>query len=177
MRPQILHRIELRSVSRKELQPQAPLLAAHKIPHQTAAMTPQPIPDNQQLPRKMSQKMCEELDHLRAADGAGKKTKVEVPPGDSGHGREGPPVEVVLQDGRFAARRPRATAMRSLTQSAFVDEDDGAALVFGLFFNCGQRSCFHRRIFSSSRSIARPVGRWQLHPNCRKIRHTCPGWY
>jgi SnoaL-like domain len=39
-----------------------------------------------------------------------------------------------------------------LAQSAFVDEYDRAALVFGLFFNSGQRFCFHSRIFSSSRA-------------------------
>jgi len=49
--------------------------------------------------------------------------------------------------------------VRALAQSAFVDEDDGAAFLAGFFLISGQRFCFHRRIFSASRSRARPVGR------------------
>ena len=48
---------------------------------------------------------------------------------------------------------------------------------FRAFLISGQRFFFHCRIASSSRSKARPVGRWQLHPNCRNIRQTWPGWY
>ena len=141
-----------------------------------AAVTPQAIPNNQQLARKVPQEMCEELNHLRTADGAGKQTKVEVPPGDSGHRRERLPVEVILQDGCSSPRCPGATAMGALAQSAFVDEDDGTAFFLGFFLSSGQRSCFQRRIAASSRSRARPIGRGQLHPSCRKIRHTCPAW-
>src|SRR6185437_415021 len=121
--------------------------------------------------------MGEELDHLRAANAARKKSEVEVPPRYSRHGRQGFPIEMVLQHRSLAARRPRAAAMRTLAQSTFVDENDGAALVFGLFFNAGQRSRFHCLIFFSSRSKARPVGRWQLQPSWRRIRHACVGWY
>jgi len=95
------------------------------------------------------------------------KDESKVPPRYSRHRRQRLPVEMELQDRCLAARCPGATAMRSFAQSAFVDEDDRAALVFGLFFNAGQRACFHRRMLSSSRSSARPTGRWQLHPNCR----------
>jgi hypothetical protein len=42
--------------------------------------------------------------------------------------------------------------VRALAQSAFVDEDDGTAFFLGFFLISGQRCCFHRRIFSSSRS-------------------------
>jgi hypothetical protein len=69
------------------------------------------------------------------------------------------PVKVILQYRRLSARCLSATAMRTFAQSAFADEDDRAALVFGPFFNPGQRFCFHCRIFSSFRSTARPLGR------------------
>ena len=48
--------------------------------------------------------------------------------------------QVVLQHRRLAAWRPGAAAMPALAQSAFVDEDDRAALVFGLFLNSGRAS-------------------------------------
>ena|SRR5271157_2192935 len=102
--------------------------------------------------------MSEKLDNLRAADGSRKQAEVEVPPRHPRNGRQGFPVEVILQHGRLAAWGPGTAAVGTLAQSALVDEDDRAAFDFGLFFNSGQRF-FHRRIFSSSRSKARPVGR------------------
>src|SRR5271157_1459566 len=103
--------------------------------------------------------MSKKLDDLWAADSSRKQAKVEVPPRHPGNGRQRLPVEVILQHGRLSTWRPGATAMRTLAQSALVDEDDRAALVFGLFFNSGQRFCFHCWILTSSRSKARPAGR------------------
>ncbi len=122
-------------------------------------MAGQPVPNDQQLARNVAQQMREKLDDLPAADGAGKQPEIEVPPGHPCHRRQRLPVEVVLQHRRLSARRPGAAAVRALAQSAFVEEDDRPAFVFGLFFNSGQRFRFHLRIFSSSRSRARPVGR------------------
>src|SRR5271157_4042924 len=103
--------------------------------------------------------MSKKLDDLWAANGSRKQAKVEVPPRYPGNGRQAFPVEVILQHRRLAAWRPGTAAVRALAQSALVDEDDRSAFVFGLFFNAGQRFCFHCRILSSSRSRARPVGR------------------
>jgi transposase len=44
-------------------------------------------------------------------------------------------------------------------QPGFINEEDGAPLSTGFFFNIGQRLCFHSRIAFSSRWMARPVGR------------------
>jgi hypothetical protein len=65
----------------------------------------------------------------------------------------------------------------SFAQSAFVDKDDGSALLAGFFFMAGHRTSFQRWIAGSSRWVARPVGRWQLQPSERRMRQTCPGWY
>jgi hypothetical protein len=62
--------------------------------------------------------------------------------------------------------------MRPLAQPTFVDEDDGAPLAERFFLSRGQRTRFQYRMASSSRSIARPVGRWQLQPSWRKMRQT-----
>jgi hypothetical protein len=59
--------------------------------------------------------------------------------------------------------------MWALAQSTFVDEHDRPAFFPG-FLISGQRFRFHCRIFSSFRSSARPTGRWQLQPNCRRMR-------
>src|SRR5271157_6365716 len=103
--------------------------------------------------------MSKKLDDLWAANGSRKQAKVEVPPRYPGNGRQAFPVKVILQHRRLSAWRPGTAAVRALAQSTFIDEDDRPAFVFGLFFNSGQRFCFQIRIFSSSRSSARPVGR------------------
>src|SRR6266536_2790819 len=71
--------------------------------------------------------MGEKLDDLRTANGPRKQPKVEVPPRHPRHGRQRLPVEVILQHRRLSLRGPGATAVRAFAQSAFVDEDDGAA--------------------------------------------------
>ena len=47
--------------------------------------------------------------------------------------------------------------------------------MFGRFFSSGQRWRFQRRMAASSRSRARPAGRWQLQPNWRSNHQTCRG--
>jgi len=49
VRPQILDRIQFWRIARKELHPQAPALLADELPGGAAAMTRQPVPDDQQL--------------------------------------------------------------------------------------------------------------------------------
>src|SRR5947209_7687069 len=173
--PQRFDGVEFRGVSRKKFQPQPPLLLLYEFPYQFAAMAPQSVPDHQQLAANVALQMFQELHHLRTADGALKQTEIEIPPGHPSHGRQRLPVEVVLQHRRLSPWSPGAAAMRSLTQSAFVDEDDGAPFFSGFFLISGQRFRFHSAMATSSRSLARPLGRWQLHPIRRNNRHTCPG--
>src|SRR5919109_2114236 len=116
--------------------------------------------------------MREKLDDLWATDRSWKQSEVEVPPGYARHRRQRLPVKVILQHRRLSAR-PGTAAVRALAQSTFVDEDDGTAFFPGFFLISGHRFCFHSRIFSSSRSSARPTGRWQLQPNCRRMRQAC----
>ena len=111
--------------------------------------------------------MGEELNDLRAADGAGKQAEVKVPPGDARHGRQRLPVEVVLQHRSLSPRRPGAAAVGPLAQSALVDENDRPSFFLGFFLISGQRFRFHSWIFSSLRSRARPVG-------CTKTRWCFP---
>ena len=130
------------------------------------------IPDYQQSARQMTQQMGKEVHHLRGADGSLVEPEIEVPPRDAGDGREHLPVEMILQHRGLSARGPSAHPMGPLAQPALVDEDDGAPLAARFFLSRGQRTRFQYRIAFSSRSSARPVGRWQLHPSWRKMRQT-----
>ena len=67
--------------------------------------------------------------------------------------------------------------MGLLTQAAFINEEDGAAFASGFFLMAGQRFFFQCSIFVSSRSRARPTGRWQLQRNFARMRQTWSGWY
>jgi hypothetical protein len=93
----------------------------------------QPVPQHQQLAAQMAQQMAAEVDHLSAADRLGIEAEVEVPPGDSGGGRDNLPIEVILQHRRLPTWRPGAHPVGPLAQSALVDEDDGTSLLEGFF--------------------------------------------
>ena len=134
-------------------------LLLHKVPPGAAAVARQTIPDDQQFAGNVAQPMREKLDDLRAANRSRKQPEVEVPPGHARDRRPHLPVEGIWQHGCLSSWCPGTAAVRALAQSTFVDEDDRPAFVFGLFFNSGQRFGFQIRIFSSSRSSARPLGR------------------
>lgn len=170
--PDVFHRVKFRRVSGQILQMDVPTLGGYEGAHQATAVDRQPIPNNQQLGANVPLEVSQELNDLRGLDGSGEKAEVEVPDGNPRHGRKALPVEGVLQDRGLATRSPSADPVWALAQTAFVHKDYGALLAEGLFFNSGQRNRFQRRIAGSSRWIARPVGRWQLQPKERKIRHT-----
>jgi hypothetical protein len=165
--------IQFRRISWKIFQLDTAVLSLNEKLHQGASMCRQSIPDDQQRSGNVAQQVSQEFNQLGSFDGSFKQTKVKVPPADPCHQGQHLPVEVVLQHRSLAFRRPGTAAVRTLTQPAFVDEDDRPPFTFGVFFNSGQRTRFQRRIPVSSRSKAFPVGRWQLQPKSPRIRHTC----
>ena len=177
MAPQILHRIQFRGVSRKKFKFQTPIGGDNEVFHHSTTMRPQSIPDHNQIPVDVAQEMFQELHRLRTADGPWKEPEVESPPSDVCNSRKRLPIEVILKYWSLPSGCPSTIAMRPFAQPAFVDENYCATLPLGFFLTFGHRSFFHRRIFSSSRSSARPVGRWQLQPSLRNSHHTCPGLY
>src|SRR5437899_11257948 len=99
--------------------------------------------------------MGEKLDDLRAADGAGKQPTVKVPPSHAGHGRQHLPIEVILQHRRLSPWRPGPATVWALAQSAFIDEDDGAALFSGFFLTPANAAA--SRAGSCPRRVPAPV--------------------
>ena len=116
----------------------------------------------------MALEVSEEFDHLRALDAAGMDLEIEAPEGQAPDDRETFPVEGFVQKRSLSARRPGAAG----AQAAFVEEDDGAPLLAGLFFKAGQSTRCQRRMAFSSRSTARRSGRWQLKPLAPSKRQT-----
>ena len=74
----------------------------------------------------MAYQGLQKVQHLLFLHRTGIDAKVEVPHREPSRYRQTLPIEVVLQNGRLSARRPSATTMRSLAQTAFVDEDQDA---------------------------------------------------
>src|SRR5713101_5231692 len=95
--PEVLHRVEFRSVSGQALQFEPGLLAGDPVLDQAAAVRGQAVPDDQQPAREMAQEMSQKLDHLGTANGSWKEAEIETPPGYPGHRREQLPVEMILQ--------------------------------------------------------------------------------
>ena len=173
--PDVLCRIQLGGVCGQVFERDPATLGADVLAHEAATVRGEAVPDDQQLAGQMPLEVGEKLHDLRCLDRAGEEPEVKVPPGDAGDRRESLPVEVVLEDWRLPAGCPRPAPVGALAQPALVDEDDRLPLAGGVFFTAGHRRRFQRRIAASSRSKARPVGRWQLQPSCRRIRQTWPG--
>ena len=173
--PQILDRIQFRGIAGKKLQPKRPRCWRTKSHTARLRWPGSPSQTISSLPGMWRSRCVRNsmICGLRMAPG--KQSEVEVPPGHARHRRQRLPVKVILQHRRLSLRRPGTAAVGALAQSTFVDEDDGPAFFSGFFLISGQRFCFQRRIFSSSRSSARPTGRWQLQPNCRRMRQACEG--
>jgi len=175
--PDVFDGIEFGSVGRQVLEREAPVLSRDKVPDHSATVLTQAIPDDQDASGDLAQQTTQEVHDLGTANRAGVQPEVELPPGHAGDRGQDFPVEVILKDRGLAFGRPCSATMGLQTQSALVDEDDRLAFAFGVFFRAGQRVFFHQRIASSLRSSARPVGRWQVQPSCRRMRHTWLGWY
>ena len=121
--------------------------------------------------------MRKKLNHLRTSNTTGMQLEVKIPPSNSGHGRKRLPVKRILQHRGLSFRRPGSTAVWPLTEPALINEHYRASFLSGFFLSSGQRRFFHPPIAGSSRSSARPVGRWQLQPSFSNSHPTCPGWY
>src|SRR5579863_1529133 len=175
--PDILDRVEFRSITRQIFDAQPWAILIDEVSRDLALVRRQPIPYEGQRSWDVEQQRCQKLHHLGTLDRPLVKTEVEVIEGQAGDSRHFVPVEVVLQDGGLAARRPSPHPMRPLAHSAFIEEDDGTAFRPGFFLIPGQLTRFHWRIASSFRSRARPSGRWQLQPRPSSTFQTWPGWY
>jgi hypothetical protein len=174
--PEVLDRVELRGIGWQIVDLDFPLLGDQEVLDDPATVLLEAIPDDQQFALHVAAQVPQEPDDLRAADRSAMQLDVEVPPRHTGDCRQGLPTEVVLEDWRLSPRRPSPAAVRAFAQSAFVEEDDGTSFSGSVFFNSGQRTFFQCAIAASSRSKARPTGRWQLQPSCRRTFQTCPGW-
>ena len=170
----ILDRVQFRRVGRQIGSANPPLQTGKVVLHQPAAVRRQTIPYNQQRQTKVTHQGLQKVHHLLLLDRTRIDSKVEIPQGEPGCYRKTLPIKIVLQDGCLSAGCPGATTMRSLAQSAFVDEDQDTPLPERFFFRAGHTFFFQRRICSSLRSRACPSGRCGLQPRPTRSFQTWP---
>ncbi len=91
------------------------------------------VPKDQDFSGNMPLEVFQELNHLQALDAAGMDLKPEPPQGQAADKRKAFPVERLLQNGCWAARRPGARPRRPGGGPAFVNKDDGLTLPAHLF--------------------------------------------
>ena len=172
--PEVFNRIEFGSIRRKVFDCDQSIKRIEKLSHQFAAMGGQTVPDHYQWALQVLEQMGQKQNCFFFAHGLVENLKVEIPEGHPGCDGDGFPVEVILQHWGLSSRRPGAAAVRSLAQSAFVDEDDRAAFFLGFFLTAGQVFRFHATMASSLRSKARPAGRCGVQFSCRSSFQTWP---
>lgn len=131
-----------------------------------------PVPEQQDFAGHLAVQRLEEGDDLRAFDRADVQAKAEVPPAQAGDGGDILPVEVEREYRGLPNQRPGPGPMWPLAQPALVEEDDGPTLLAGFFLRRGHCLVFQSAIFASSRSRARPTGRWGLKPSWPSRRQT-----
>lgn len=173
--PDVFGGIQFGSVGGQIFGVDAALLGGEEVLHESAAMCGQTIPHQEQFSGNMLQQMLEKGYDLWGTNRFGKKTEVKVPQRNARDHRERFPVEVILQHRCLASPGPRSAAVRPLTQSTFVQENDGSPFFLRFFLMSGQVTFFQWRMVFSLRSRARPVGRWQLQPRDTSNFHTWPG--
>ena len=168
--PNVFTGVEFWGISRKRFDHEPTLEGVNELTHHTASMDCRAVPNQKNFTRDVPEEMGEKLNDLRAFDRTVKELEIEVEDGNPRHDREALPVEMELENGSLAPRRPSADPVRFLAQAALVDEDNDPSLAESFFLISGQRFCFQFRTDFSSRSRARPTGRWQLHPNLWRSR-------
>ncbi len=180
--PHLFDGIQFRSIARQTLDVQPLTLATQVRPHHAAPMRAQSIPDQDDaVAPEVSSQMAQKFDEGPRRVGTGARLEIEAGPAAipaerqrSRHREPLPGSAGVGQDGRLAARCPRATDDGLLRDAAFVFEDEPGALASGVFFTAGHRAAIQCRMARSSRSRAWRAGRCNDQCSPRRMYQTCP---
>lgn len=170
--PDVLHRIELRSVRGQAFDHDLAARGIDIVAHHAAAVSLGAVPQDEQRSSKVTLQCVKEFHDALLVDRAVVEAKAEsraMQPGNRGNMI---PVEAELHDGAVPFGCPGANPRGTLRESCLVDEDDQPSLLAGFFLSPGQVRFFQCSIATSSRSSARRSGRWLEKPNCPNNRQT-----
>lgn len=179
MSPELFDGIQFGGISGERLQAQPVAMVAEGLTGEPAAMSRQPIPEQDHRATAVTLQMVQEAYDVPAANPSTmqRQQPARVPTVGAGqHGsdpRHAFPVEGLNQARRLAARCPGGSDRGTLRETAFVHKTQPSLQPLGVFFTWGQRRRTQRAMASSSRSLARRAGRWRLQPNCWRTRQVC----
>src|SRR5215207_4847633 len=122
VRPQVLHRIELRGIGGQERKLKRACGGIDVIAHEPTTMRREVIPDDEELPFEAQAQLFQELDYALAVDRARIELEVKAQPREPGDSRELVPVKTHLQHRGFAPRRPAAHSVCPLGESRLIDK-------------------------------------------------------
>lgn len=125
---QELDRVQFRSISWQPLDGDPPRWLLQVVPDKATAMAGQAVPYYQHLPPQVARGGTKKVDPLLGVHRPWIETKVGIPERDARDGREGFPVEVILEprvpvpkgNRGLASGRPGPHPLRTLTQSALI---------------------------------------------------------
>lgn len=175
--PDVLHRVEFGSIGRKKGDVQIGG-CVDEGSHLPGPVGGQAVPDQYNRLTQFPEEVAKKLDHQRSID-IGVRMQPKIQPNsiatridaESGNGGDflvssGP----LVQHRRMPARVPAAANQGRHQQAGFVEENEVRFQSAGFFLMRGHSCFIHRWMHTSSRSIARRVGFWGLHPRERSSR-------
>src|SRR5882672_1090879 len=168
--PQVLHRIQIGRIRGQELDLDMTIDRVQVFAYQPAVMSTRAVPEDEQRYLQVRFERLEKLHDLLLFDAALVQSEQIVQAGQARDDRDVIPVEVELDDRGLAPLRPGAHPGGPFADAGLVDEDDQAAFALGFFLSRGQVRRFQWRTASSSRSMARRSGFWELKPSAPSIR-------
>lgn len=143
--PHAFDRIEFRGIRRKAVN-REPVAVRLEIGrgHETAVRV-QPVPEQDDVSPHVAVKVAKEANQIRGSHGlglereiGGRTTRARPVAQRPDRGQPPPGAQAMRQDGRPAARRPRAADRGALGESALVEEDDRGPPACSVFFTRGQ---------------------------------------
>jgi hypothetical protein len=170
--PNQFHRVQFRSVGRKQFGAYAMAILGEPAFDRFADVSLEPIPDQRDGHAQSAAQLLEEVQNVLAIEACfrsdaeiGAHPTASRRDDQSADDRELASGAAALHEHRsLAARCPAALHQWPHQEAGFIYEDDRRTLAAGVFFTRGQSSRTQRRISGSSRSAARRVGFWGLQP-------------
>jgi len=183
MSPELFDGIQFGGISGEWLQAQPVAMVAEGLTGEPAAMSRQPIPEQDHRATSVTLKVVQEAHDVPAANPSlmQRQQPARAPAVGAGQHRPDPrhalPVKRLDQARRLPARCPGGPDGRTLREAAFVHKTQPSLQPLGGFFTWGQRRRTPPTMASSLRSLARRAGRWRLQSNCCRTRHVCDREY
>lgn len=179
MGPELLDRIQFRGIGGQRFQMQPSPMACQGLSGNPAAMSGQPIPQQDHRAAAMAPEAVQEAPNVPTADAAAMPCQPPACTPAVGTGPQGSdpgqalPVKGFHPARRLPARCPGGSDGGTLRETACVHKTQPGLQPPGVFFTWGQRTRTQRAMAAASRSWARRAGRWRLPPNCWSTRQVC----